>query len=1610
MQSVLASPSFPLNTSADIYSPRQHLKPANDIERPGFNNTSIHHRQTRPVQLAKINYSSDSTQNDLEIMYSDREMCPLKKKGAKKPKRQKKPNRVQRSGRAQKTHKSATNTDTEKATSPAKPPSTFMQTNKVERKCGITTDRKATTDTDNNTSTLDSWYSAAESIHPCHTSAQNTHPNQPLTAPPLEYPVEDTQPLDDGYLEAQSVNRSTVDAPTEPVALAVDETEGAKAPIEAESTYWQSTATYILSGMNKLVKTVLPTPVKDLEGIDLDMQCFREEHDDGLYFELPIDVDAIDSDLNSKGQPTSGVQPQKESSGTPYESEENDYKTEETSQRKHSVNNWKHQSPSELPEIYKESLPVVKLSTQAYGDPSSISIDVRDDQPELLISLYPHGILQLLLILFPETAIKIIKSRLDKLSSTSMDTFEKLQKSWMQNRTKFRDTLTTNLAVLRESLNDLERDVHNARYQLAILKNLRKFEHQYNVYSLESKMDADFLVQKGRISSELLATSLEKIEGNQLKDPKLLKPTTWFRKFGYQCKEREFILRGAMWGLAKYQMEKSAQSVLTELIKHPPVRVPVSGTDTCRRNTVNQYIQEQPETVIKVLTYLVCLNVKRHRYIRNIKAAKLALTACQQTHTAESAQAFIDRLTSQTLMPEIAKQLEDEIGWLHGERLDHELESTQAEARLPDLLDQRQHIRNLKLLKPEKAKSILGNQPSPLVSGEREVSARLIHHFLATQSSPREADLFPQCLFLEPPAADHIFAVLSQSSNTPEKSFYLATLQFIDAMNHSKQDASYDSDLHWMQCHYDMNYHQQQLFIYLMDKAEPSQLLPFDKFEQNIEALLRLAKARKQTGLRPLNPDSYTYSLSYLNFVWQEEENIEDIIAELYRKRYLRLLNYAPYTEFLSLFSDVFDLGDKARRAITTKAGLLINAFKKSGFSNAFDYLCQEGKGVISSLFSYGSPIYTRIINTLSTMLKVAKQNPKFFRVMCGDFALLIPRLKSLLGYDTSVTGLLENISLCIRGQALASMFSGDKPEQLDVDPLRNPEIATVFRRYQLLRDMISISEIGLPIAEIFQGISWNTIKEKAQKFLLNLSSTYLAKQCINPMKPPIIRLCNNLLYARDLMPSLTLGLKPDFLASMVPEETVRLAHHIGRRTGIAGGIVSYLLDPLIIRVDKYKEKINNAKANPCSMEARNELTSERKKIAGILGVSSVLSTAAILLVNTFKIIIFISSPWLTTACIGIITFFGSSRFVARRYNELDEVWTSLSETVSEQMKRTFAKNSPKAIEARKRIDEISRANLARMAEHTEQECSSWRIAKKNFRRIKLSKFWNQLPYKNKEKIHQDIKNKIREKHHEMMEEAQYLDHLLKASTLLKSAIKKPEEIVNNMDNHTDFNQQLARLHFKPIGAENFLAELTTQKETITNFLQYTYGTVDLGESIEEIMNTIETYNINLYMGAYLEHRAYIHDLKSAFFHTGMAANEQHVQERPPTEEKDGKGSEASFPDVAALREMMKKADLEFEEQWLERERQVQERMMKTVTSQALLKSLEDRQKHTERSIADVLVTPLYKANLEIQVNALNKTQTADETHPSTQHQDPLLATHGCGYKPREACKALAGG
>ncbi|WP_152554089.1 hypothetical protein [Endozoicomonas elysicola] len=1437
--------------------------------------------------------------------------------------------------------------------------------------------------------------------HSWHTATQNDNDGHSLSETNASIRHQQTVPLDyqEKDLSPSNADSSPIQPNKDPITshapLPSEQVEKTSSPIEAENIHWQTMETAIQSGIEELANTVLPIPAQTSELFNADMECQDEVLENDLDNGAPLDVDAIDSDLNYQGFPLNRI-PLDELSSSAYESGENYLTPDDAPSGKHHTDGLKHDSSLPLEEIYEQKLPVLKLSPEAYGWPSDISLDQKDDTPELLISLYPHGILQALLILYPATAIRIIKCRLEMLSTID----------------------DTDLKELRENLRKVEDDIQNRNHHFALLRHLKAFENKYDLYSLQSKMDADFLVRKGRISSTLLATPVEEVESNKFKDPRFESFRTWPRLMGWWCKRREYILRGAIGRLGATKLARSRQQATAELEKSPLVRVLAARSDISKKDVLNQYIQEQPETIKRLLTYLVCFNVKRQRSLRKIQAAKIVLAADQLEQAPDSVRALLEKLVQPNLVPEIEQQLEDEIDWQHSKRFDYELKSFHPPDRLPELLDRRQQLLNIESLNHQRTNPPYKGDQGILVAQRNQASAQLIHLFLAAQLSSKglpqkSPDLCPPWYFLKLPSTDHITTALAQPGEGPEKSFYKSLLKFIDALKNSTVDDSYEHDLYWLQCYHDVAYYQQQLLIHLIDKTDTHPLLPSNDFQQNIDVLWQLARARKNMGHRPLNPDSYAYYLSHLNFVWQEEESIEDSIAELYRKRYLKLLKYDPYEEFEALFKKAFQWGTAAWRSIYSNAEKLIQKLRHAGVSDSLNFLYQEGAGLISSLFSSGNPVYHLIRDTLSAMLEVAQQNPKFFRIMVGDFALLMPQLENLLGLrDPSITDLLHKIDVCMRGQALASTFTGDKPQLLDFNPAEHPERASFIKKFQFLMDFSAGCSKAIQIAQIikvFLSKNASEFKSNIKNLTLNYCSTYVARQCVSHMKPPVIRLYSNLRYAEDIMPSMTLGLTSDFLASMSPEKTVRLAHHIGRSSSIVAGALNFLLDPLITRFDKYREKINNVKNNPFSTEARSDLQSERKKVAGILGISSVFSTTAILFINTFKIILFVSSPFLTTAFIGVSTFLCSGCFIARRYNKFDEVWTSISKAISEQKKRIFAKDSPKAIEARKRINEISKANLEKMSELREQDISGWRIWRENKRRIELSKYWDTLPYKNKEKLHQDIKTKIKEKHSDLKEDAQHIHILVQARTLIQNAMNNPDFNQWTADRLSDFNQQLAKLHFAPLDVASF----PCVEAKINAFLECLCGTVCPGESVEAIMDTIESFNINLYKGGHLESVGHMKNLKSSFLHPGMAPDEQPAQQRPASGEPVEENPSLRFPDSHELQAIMENIELKSDEQWLERENQTQEKIMEMVTSQALQQSLEQGQEYTGSMVADVVGTPLFKANLEMKIKDFERAgipQTVDVTPSSILNKDPAQPLHGLGYKVLEASKAFAGG
>lgn len=1185
-------------------------------------------------------------------------------------------------------------------------------------------------------------------------------------------------------------------------------------------------------------------------------------------------------------------------------------------------------SPLLPEEIYRTPIPVVRLSAQAYGYTSMVKFKGRGDEPELLVSLYPHGILQFILIRYPATAINLIECRLRLF--TGMAGLNDLR------------------AACQCIKNDWRRGVIDRDHQLLLLTTLKAYEQEHHFFPLETKLDANFLIYKNRIASTALASAPVSIESDTLPSQRQKLSSFWLNPLGTGCKKREQLLRAALHRLAAKKWEQALDQIRAAVRLRPLVQLSGQiGTD--RRHLLNKYRQEQPDTVQTLLTELACYDVKCQHSRKSIRIARTLLAIEQQT--TQTQRQIVAQMIDDN--PFIENLLADEIYTLHCMRLNCQL-SKYPPTSLSALLEARRHLIFVLELASEidNIQSLEGQQAG--------ISAQLVQLLLSTQSAQNSHghDIFSTWYVLKTPSCRHIKDVLMQHNSSPEKAFYLAALEFLDAQSNLAADKCFQQDLHWLQCHHDVVYYQQQLMVHLIQQETSHPLLPAQQFEQNIERLCQLARYRRTIGCRALNPNSYAYAMGALNIVWKEEEDIEDTVAELHRKHYLHLLAYDPYTEFKDLFFHTARWGSAASRSLCTRASRLIQKFQNSGSSDVLDFLYKEGRGLVSTLFSVDSQVHNLISETLGSILAVAQQSPKFFRIMWGDFALLIPQLQSLIGHDASLLAPLERMALCLRGQALASLFSGDSIHSLDFNPSQNPQYTTIVKRFQLLHDIIRGLHVGLPVLDIFLCNNFSDLEKRLQKVAWNSLSTYLARQCIGAMKPPLIRLSNNLRCALDLMPSLNLGITPDFLASISPDETVRFAHHLGRQGSVLAGGLSYLLDPLIRRFDEYKRKIDAVAANPRDITARRQLAGERKKIGHILGLSSALSAAAFGFINTFRTVILFGSPMLGAALISITLLVITACLLARHYNLFDDAWTSLSEAVSAHMVRTYVPGSPKALAAQQHAEQISRITLEQMAAARQNSQTEYR---NNAFRLALSQYWDQLQYPDHtQQKFAAILNK--HWHAQIKEDVQHIRNFVKARELVMAALKNVDSLLINIQHITNFNQQLTSLHFLPLEPSLLPYQLINLQQEIDAFLEHSCGTTTPGDTAEAITATVKNYHIELHKGDHLLQILHARHIESSM--QRMINGETQATAKQPL---------CQLPDSQEASQILSSTRQSCFAQQLQKEQKVREARMAMVTRRALEEWLKQQENPNAASIPDLSSNALFKANLELQTQLLEK-------------------------------------
>ena len=1212
------------------------------------------------------------------------------------------------------------------------------------------------------------------------------------------------------------------------------------------------------------------------------------------------------------------------------------------------------ETPLLLEEIYRIPMEITELTKDHYGYPSSINLDERVDAPELLISLYPHGVLQLLLVQHPATTINLIKRRLRLFSAkTGLD------------------ALYEALKCVRE---DWCRRTTNRDNQLSLLTTLKAYERKHCLHSLEAKLDANYLIHKGRITSTALATAPVSLESDTLPELQPEKTDSWLRSLSAVGKQREQVLRNAVRHLAKKKRQLALNQTLDIVQQRPLVDCSDCKDDYC---LLYRYLQEQRDTVQTLATELACEYVKRHRSSQNIRVAKTLLAMTQEATQA-------NHRTFAELLNENPSYLKDELALelatLHRISLNTRLTQSPPDS-LTEMLEFRRHLSFVISTNWDLS------ELQSLEAHQANISSQLVQLLLFTESAQnsQDNDIFPTWYVLRPPSSKHIRSVLIQSNNSPEKDFYRAALKFLDAQSRVVTKKRFQDDLHWLKSYYDVVYYQQQLLIHLIKQETDHPLLPSDQFEQNIKHLCQLAKVRKTIGGRALNPNSYAYALSMLNCVWQEEENIEDTVAELYRKHYLHLLAYDPCTEFKELFFQTANWGSAATRLLCIKAGKLLQKFENSGSTDVLDFLYQEGKGLFSSLFGAESPTHRLISDTLTSLLRVAQQSPAFFRVMWGDFALLLPQLQSLLGRDASLLAPLESMALCLRGQALASLFSGDTPRPMDFDPGKNPQYANIAKRFQLLHDIISALHKGLPVLDIFLCNNLCDLEKRLKKVAWNSLSTYLARQCIGTMKPPLIRLSNNLRCALDLMPSANLGITPDFLASISPEATVRIAHHFGRQGTVVGGILSYLLDPIVVRLDQYKKTIDQATADPGNMEARKQLAAERRKIGHIFGISSVLSAATFAFINTFRVIVLFGSPMLGAALISITVFLIIACHLARYYNPIDDVWTSLSEMVAKHKGRTFAPGSARAIAARQHAEQISRITLQNMAKTRQRTMTEYQ---NNAFRLALSQYWDQLQYP--DNTLSNIKTMLNQRWHaHIKEEAWHIENFVNARELVVAALKNVDCLITSKERMTDLNQQLAKLHFLPLEPTLLPYQLIDLNQEIDAYLEHSCGTTIPGTTTKAIMATPESYHVALYQGDHL-----LSILNVRHIETSMQSLD--ASEKQTTTG----GLSGELPDRQQAMQILEQVRQSCYAQQLQKEQQVCETRMAMVTHRALGEWLNQQERRNASSIPDLAHDPLYKTHLQLQLQLLEKAgNLRSRPEPHDQHEINSTNVHGSSYQ-----------
>ena len=542
-----------------------------------------------------------------------------------------------------------------------------------------------------------------------------------------------------------------------------------------------------------------------------------------------------------------------------------------------------------------------------------------------------------------------------------------------------------------------------------------------------------------------------------------------------------------------------------------------------------------------------------------------------------------------------------DISRLHTGRIFNELSTFEAEtASVEELLAARQQCLVFNQLQKgfegELSTAEVCKQKAELKARQVEIAARLIQLYTASETEkPAGQRLF----WLNTPATEQIKAKLAGTElmESTEKALYKNILTYMDARTAFAKTADHKCLTTMQQARFDLLRSQQHKLTEEMEAqtagTPATSALGNGDFHADMALLETIYQIRQTTArYRPVETAGENVLRIGANIIWRDELTLNEVKARLAHNYHLKQLDYSFKKEFMALCGDCPETFRQARSGLTTIAGKTAEGIKalftnKTGLFTVLGLSTEAYNGV-----------QTTLGETLKEMLEVAESNPVAFRRMCGDFAQLVPQLKLMVGANTELTNVIDQLDYRFSAEAFAACATGEKVANLDeaIDP--KSRLAKNLKRFQFFCDLSAgLLKGATGVNVITSALSGPVGIARA---LFNVGTMIITREMTNRMPADEVRMLHKLFRY---------GPVACWYTASPFEIAGNAVHNTGHNKGLATSIASAVFAPFIKRYNALSEAIMNVYNHKPG--AWTELAFEGAKTTAILAVTTGATCAA---------------------------------------------------------------------------------------------------------------------------------------------------------------------------------------------------------------------------------------------------------------------------------------------------------------------------------------------------------------------------------------------------------------